>query len=146
MPPCLKKLVRTAASTRQSSWRSARSSASDVTRESDAMTSSRAYQPALPIDFAISEILRNSGTQFDPAVVDIFIELAARMPRSVKDCGCTAPLSISSHVHGADTGAPGFARTIRSTNPRRSEPSWRQHGRIYDGPDAGHPPHNRHLQ
>lgn len=42
----------------------------------DAMTSSRAYQPALPIDFAISEILRNSGTQFDPAVVDIFIELA----------------------------------------------------------------------
>ncbi len=42
----------------------------------DAMTSSRAYQPALPIDFAISEILRNSGTQFDPEVVDIFIELA----------------------------------------------------------------------
>jgi HD-GYP domain-containing protein (c-di-GMP phosphodiesterase class II) len=42
----------------------------------DAMTSSRAYQPALPIDFAISEILRNTGTQFDPAVVDIFIELA----------------------------------------------------------------------
>ncbi len=42
----------------------------------DAMTSSRAYQPALPIDFAISEILRHAGTQFDPAVVDIFIELA----------------------------------------------------------------------
>ncbi|CAN5824946.1 hypothetical protein BH23ACT4_BH23ACT4_00610 [soil metagenome] len=42
----------------------------------DAMTSSRAYQPALPIDFAISEILRNSGTQFDPAVVDVFIGLA----------------------------------------------------------------------
>ena len=48
----------------------------------DAMTSSRAYQPALPIDFAISEILRNAGTQFDPAVVDIFIELAnvSRLP------------------------------------------------------------------
>ena len=51
----------------------------------DAMTSSRAYQPALPIDFAISEILRNTGTQFDPAVVDIFIELANvnRLPLAV---------------------------------------------------------------
>jgi HD-GYP domain-containing protein (c-di-GMP phosphodiesterase class II) len=40
------------------------------------MTSSRAYQPALPIDFAISEILRNAGTQFDPEVVEVFISLA----------------------------------------------------------------------
>jgi HD-GYP domain-containing protein (c-di-GMP phosphodiesterase class II) len=42
----------------------------------DAMTSTRSYQPALPVDFAISEIIKNAGTQFDPNVVDIFIELA----------------------------------------------------------------------
>lgn len=42
----------------------------------DAMTSVRAYQPALPADYAISEIRRNAGTQFDPEVVDIFLELA----------------------------------------------------------------------
>lgn len=42
----------------------------------DAMTSTRAYQPALPVDFAVGEISRNAGTQFDPAVVDIFLELA----------------------------------------------------------------------
>lgn len=43
----------------------------------DAMTSIRAYQPALPVDFAVHEIARNAGTQFDPNVVDIFLELAA---------------------------------------------------------------------
>ena len=48
----------------------------------DAMTSTRAYQPALPVDFAVNEIRRNAGTQFDSGVVDIFLELAAvnRLP------------------------------------------------------------------
>lgn len=51
----------------------------------DAMTSVRAYQPALPIDFAVHEIARNAGTQFDPEVVDIFLELAAvdKLPLSL---------------------------------------------------------------
>ena len=42
----------------------------------DAMTSKRAYQPALPVDFAVYEIRKNAGSQFDPQVVDIFLELA----------------------------------------------------------------------
>lgn len=48
----------------------------------DAMTSTRAYQPALPVDFAVNEIRKNAGTQFDLGVVDVFMELAAinRLP------------------------------------------------------------------
>jgi HD-GYP domain-containing protein (c-di-GMP phosphodiesterase class II) len=42
----------------------------------DAMTSTRAYQPALPVEFAINEIRQHTGTQFDPQVVEIFLELA----------------------------------------------------------------------
>jgi len=37
--------------------------------------------------------------------------IRAAMFRSVRDLGPIAPLSNSSHVHGADTGAPGLART-----------------------------------
>jgi HD-GYP domain-containing protein (c-di-GMP phosphodiesterase class II) len=35
----------------------------------DAMTSDRPYRPGLSIDDALAEIVRCSGTQFDPEVV-----------------------------------------------------------------------------
>lgn len=44
----------------------------------DAITSHRAYQPALSVDFAISEIINNSGTQFDPVVVEAFLAVIER--------------------------------------------------------------------
>lgn len=40
----------------------------------DAMTTDRAYRPALSTEIAIEELKLGSGTQFDPALVDIFIE------------------------------------------------------------------------
>ena len=51
----------------------------------DAITSTRAYQPALPVEFAVSEIKEHAGTQFDPTVVDIFLELAGvdRLPLEI---------------------------------------------------------------
>jgi HD-GYP domain-containing protein (c-di-GMP phosphodiesterase class II) len=51
----------------------------------DAMTSVRAYQPALPVEYAVDEIRRNSGTQFDPGVVEVFLDLAERdmLPRAL---------------------------------------------------------------
>jgi len=39
----------------------------------DAMTNDRPYRKALSHEFALSEIERNSGTQFDPDVVNIFL-------------------------------------------------------------------------
>ncbi len=44
----------------------------------DAITSHRSYQPALSAEYAIDEITLNSGTQFDPMVVDAFLLLATR--------------------------------------------------------------------
>jgi putative two-component system response regulator len=40
----------------------------------DGMTSSRAYRAALPIEIAIEEIKLYSGTQFDPELVNLFMD------------------------------------------------------------------------
>jgi putative nucleotidyltransferase with HDIG domain len=41
----------------------------------DAMTTDRPYRKALDLDYALSEINKNSGTQFDPQVVEAFVRL-----------------------------------------------------------------------
>ncbi|KHO63207.1 HD-GYP domain-containing protein [Thermoanaerobacter sp. YS13] len=41
----------------------------------DAMTNDRPYRKALSLKEAFEEIKRNSGTQFDPEIADIFIKL-----------------------------------------------------------------------
>jgi diguanylate cyclase (GGDEF)-like protein len=44
----------------------------------DAMTSDRPYRKAMPKEAAIEEILKNAGTQFDPEISRIFVELARK--------------------------------------------------------------------
>lgn len=41
----------------------------------DAMTSRRTYRDSLPIDIVIGEIEKNKGTQFDPAIADVFLDI-----------------------------------------------------------------------
>ncbi len=41
----------------------------------DAMTSNRPYRKALPIDKAVEELCNGAGKQFDPKIVDTFIEI-----------------------------------------------------------------------
>ena len=39
------------------------------------MTANRVYRKRLPFDYVIGELKRGRGTQFDPQLVDIFLEL-----------------------------------------------------------------------
>ena len=41
----------------------------------DAMTSKRTYRDCLPIDVVINEFEKNKGTQFDPNIADIFLDI-----------------------------------------------------------------------
>ena len=47
----------------------------------DAMTSDRPYRRALSRDEALAEVERCSGTQFDPEIVSVFLELFAEAER-----------------------------------------------------------------
>ncbi|AAK81340.1 putative nucleotidyltransferase with HDIG domain [Clostridium acetobutylicum] len=50
----------------------------------DAMTSNRVYRKGKDRSFAVKEIIKNSGTQFDPQVVAAFIEYLSENMDSVK--------------------------------------------------------------
>jgi HD-GYP domain-containing protein (c-di-GMP phosphodiesterase class II) len=48
----------------------------------DAMISNRPYRTAMSQEGALEELRRNSGTQFDPVVVDAFISVLAEPKRT----------------------------------------------------------------
>jgi HD-GYP domain-containing protein (c-di-GMP phosphodiesterase class II) len=41
----------------------------------DAMTNDRPYRRALPVDHAVEEIVLGACTQFDPDIVQVFLDL-----------------------------------------------------------------------
>ena len=41
----------------------------------DAMVSKRSYKPSMSVEFAVNELERGAGTQFDPELVPVFIGL-----------------------------------------------------------------------
>ncbi|MFP4497353.1 MAG: GAF domain-containing protein [Vulcanimicrobiota bacterium] len=51
----------------------------------DAMTTDRPYRNALPLQVALNELIKNSGTQFDPRVVKVFMEIIEKEKRWVLD-------------------------------------------------------------
>lgn len=63
----------------------------------DAMTTDRPYRSALPIEVALGRLAQAAGEQFDPDVVEIFLELAHLLPSAASLPGTDAP-------PGADAG------------------------------------------
>ena len=67
----------------------------------NAMVSDRPYRAGLPLEEAVLELQKNSGTQFDPKVVAAFIAILARRgvpipgPRIIPDAGQLGPTAES---------------------------------------------------
>lgn len=50
----------------------------------DAMTSKRSYRDSLPIDVVKEEIKKNSGTQFDPEIAEVFLKILDEQPEEIR--------------------------------------------------------------
>ncbi|MNL32917.1 Cyclic di-GMP phosphodiesterase response regulator RpfG [compost metagenome] len=49
----------------------------------DAMTSNRVYRNALPMETIIEEFRKNKGIQFDPQLVDVFLDILQNNPDEI---------------------------------------------------------------
>jgi putative nucleotidyltransferase with HDIG domain len=82
----------------------------------DAMTSDRVYRLALPAEEALAEILRNSGTQFDPTCVRAFLSVYQKRFVGTKQHGHFhersrvpgAPMELSESLRKAIAEAAGL--------------------------------------
>ena len=61
----------------------------------DAITSNRPYRPSQPVEVAVEELRAFSGTQFDPHIVDLFIEVLSSegIPWMIRDGQMTSSVS-----------------------------------------------------
>ena len=50
----------------------------------DAMTSKRSYRDSLPIDVVKEEIKKNTGTQFDPEIAEVFLKILDEQPEEIR--------------------------------------------------------------
>jgi len=69
----------------------------------DAMTSDRAYRPALPTDEALRRLRDCSGTQFDPQIVEVFLAVQAESTT----VACTPAAVVPMPGVDADASAAG---------------------------------------
>ena len=56
----------------------------------DALTHDRPYKAAWPVEQALAEIARQQGSQFDPLVVETFLQMMERENLSVEELQAVA--------------------------------------------------------
>ena len=49
------------------------------------MTSKRSYRQALDFDYTMNEIERCKGTQFDPEIADVFLDILRNEPEKISE-------------------------------------------------------------
>ena len=86
----------------------------------DALASYRQYRPALPLDEAMAKVAAESGTSFDPQIVEIlkrrYVELE-KLARE-KEEGGSARLSVEAKVERGEAPAAGFEEYEDSSEPK----------------------------
>src|SRR5262249_34935536 len=83
----------------------------------DAMTSTRTYRKALPLEVTLADIRRCSGTQFDPALADAFLRIGTdRLREVVRHQESSVRLDLRTNAGlGGGAGAPATTATATAT-------------------------------
>lgn len=71
----------------------------------DAMTSRRVYRSSIALRDAVEEVLKNNGTQFDPLVVDAFLEMI-RHPKTELPWPSEELVECRQYINQATSAAP----------------------------------------
>jgi diguanylate cyclase (GGDEF)-like protein len=61
----------------------------------DAMTSDRPYRRGLPVEVALQEIVRNAGTQFDPKLAPLFVDVLRERERQQEGPGGVSAVPLA---------------------------------------------------
>ena len=96
----------------------------------DAMTSNRTYRKALPLEVALTEIRRCSGTQFDPVLAEAFLSIWPDLFRDILAPGIIPPAKELADLATADRRWQMLCRQMRRIRPvLRDRCRGRFHGR-----------------
>jgi len=84
----------------------------------DALASDRQYRRALPLDEAMAKVASESGTSFDPKVVDILSRRYVELERLAHEQPMHAPAKLSTDIKVERGAAPdaGFAESEPASN------------------------------
>src|SRR6202040_1805026 len=91
----------------------------------DALASDRQYRRALPLDEAMKVVQKESGTSFDPRVVEVLTKHYVRLEKMAKEARAVDPLKLSKDVKVERGLAPaaGFEAAAPNANPTGATPS-----------------------
>jgi diguanylate cyclase (GGDEF)-like protein/putative nucleotidyltransferase with HDIG domain len=89
----------------------------------DALASHRQYRPALPLDQAMAQVAAESGTSFDPKIVELLQKRYVELEKLAheKEEKRPARLSVDVKVERGLAPAAGFEQHEEATTPRDNE-------------------------
>jgi putative nucleotidyltransferase with HDIG domain len=91
----------------------------------DALASDRQYRKALPLDEAMAKVVSESGTSFDPKVVEILRRRYIELEKLANEQPMHAPVKLSTDIKVERGSAPaaGFAQSSIPASASESQPA-----------------------
>jgi HD-GYP domain-containing protein (c-di-GMP phosphodiesterase class II) len=91
----------------------------------DALATDRQYRRALPLDEAMKVVQKETGTAFDPRVVDLLSQRYVALEKMAKASRAADPAKLSKDVKVTRGLAPAAGFEAAAPMPPRNRSTWR---------------------